>query len=64
MENHGNTRSTACCKGPAQVTRHTFTFIFTLELLLRSFAGRTKFFFHSEDWMWNWLDVFIVWPGP
>ena len=42
---------------------HLHLFVFTIELFLRSFAGRMKFFFHSEDWMWNWLDVFIVPPS-
>lgn len=42
-----------------EVVRYIFAVIFTLELILRiSAGGRT--FFTSDEWMWNWLDCFIV----
>ncbi|CAK9071851.1 unnamed protein product [Durusdinium trenchii] len=41
------------------VIRHSYGLIFTVELLMRVTAvGRA--FFCTDDWMWNWLDVFIV----
>ncbi|CAE7661271.1 Cacna1c, partial [Symbiodinium sp. CCMP2456] len=42
-----------------QVIRNVYTFLFTVELILRVGAYRRDFFCASE-WKWNWLDVFIV----
>lgn len=42
-----------------EVVRYIFAVIFTLELILRISAGG-KIFFTSDEWMWNWLDCFIV----
>ncbi|CAE6942521.1 CACNA1H [Symbiodinium sp. KB8] len=42
-----------------QVVQYMYTALFTIELLLRlSVHGRS--FFCSPDWLWNWLDIFIV----
>eukprot|EP00439_Symbiodinium_sp_Y106_P040441 s3410_g4.t4 len=36
-----------------------YTGMFTLELILR-IGGNGKSFFCSEDWVWNYLDIFVV----
>ena len=42
-----------------QMVQGLYTALFTAELLLRlSVHGRS--FFCSPDWLWNWLDIFIV----
>ncbi|CAK9079254.1 Probable voltage-dependent R-type calcium channel subunit alpha-1E (DOE-1) (Voltage-gated calcium channel subunit alpha Cav2.3) [Durusdinium trenchii] len=42
-----------------QVTNMTFALIFLVELLLR-ITGTGRWFLCDENWMWNWLDVAIV----
>jgi len=38
---------------------YLYTFLFLLELVLRTAAGGLKYLF-GEEWTWAWLDVFIV----
>ena len=42
-----------------QFMLYLYTFLFLLELVLRTAAGGLKYLF-GEDWTWAWLDVFIV----
>eukprot|EP00434_Breviolum_minutum_P005824 symbB.v1.2.005135.t1/scaffold226.1/size261315/14 len=42
-----------------QVVNYVFAALFTLELFGRICFGGSNFC-HSEDWMWNLLDVFVV----
>ncbi|CAJ1351995.1 unnamed protein product [Effrenium voratum] len=42
-----------------QVIQYSYTGLFLLELLMRILAFGRKFFV-SEEWMWAWLDLFIV----
>ncbi|CAE7261687.1 unnamed protein product, partial [Symbiodinium sp. CCMP2592] len=42
-----------------QIIQYTYTGLFTLELLLRSIVGGWNYYC-GQEWMWTWLDVFIV----
>ncbi|CAE7464953.1 Cacna1c [Symbiodinium natans] len=42
-----------------QVLRNVYTFLFSVELVLRIAAYQREFFCGGE-WKWNWLDLFIV----
>lgn len=42
------------------VLSFVYTFIFTLELVLRLMVEGRHFFMSAESWHWNFLDVFIV----
>lgn len=42
-----------------QVFLYLFTALFTFELIMR-IAAEGQRFFYSEDWHWNYLDIFIV----
>lgn len=42
------------------VIQHVFAGAFVLELVLRVAAEGKSFFLASRQWMWNYLDVFIV----
>ncbi|CAJ1420926.1 unnamed protein product [Effrenium voratum] len=42
-----------------QVFQYAYTVIFTVELALRILANGRRFIL-SEEWMWNWMDIFIV----
>lgn len=42
-----------------QVAQYIFTFLFTVELTLR-IAAEGRSFFCSDDFGWNYLDIFIV----
>lgn len=42
-----------------QIIQYTYTGLFTLELLLRSIVGGWNYYC-GQEWMWTWLDLFIV----
>eukprot|EP00439_Symbiodinium_sp_Y106_P017141 s1087_g2.t1 len=42
-----------------QIIGYVYTGLFTAELGLRLFEGGCRFFC-NDDWMWGWLDLFIV----
>jgi len=39
--------------------QYLYTTLFTVELLLRMIVHGRQYFW-NEDWLWNWLDIFIV----
>lgn len=41
------------------IFQYIYTFLFSMELALRLLAD-WKYFLCSEEWMWTWLDIFIV----
>ena len=42
-----------------QTVQYVYTTLFTLELAFR-LGAHGKSFFCSAEWLWNWLDIFIV----
>eukprot|EP00434_Breviolum_minutum_P019826 symbB.v1.2.017495.t1/scaffold1358.1/size123611/1 len=41
------------------IFQYAYTFLFSLELAMRLWAD-CRYFLCSEEWMWTWLDIFIV----